>query len=335
MLAYRRGGSPNPARGDFKAGQVHLVVDGFEIIKDPLWGFLTLNIAQRETPAWYRRDVSRVLGSRAFLEIDDPGDGEIVIEQIRLTDQPLPPLPFNEILSEALSTAKPQTVEDVALVYQRALQKLLEALRNEELHGAPEVSEDRQSAAADLINWLLREESLGTIPVEPRKPSPQLESFANRRRELEARLPAPERTLAMTVGTPEDEHLLIRGNHKKPGEVVPRRFLEVFHGEHHPEATRLDLAARLTDGTNPLVPRVIVNRLWQHQFGRGLVSTPDDFGKMGQPPTHPELLDWLAGELLRGEWSLKRMQRLMVTSAAFRQSSRLGDDATETKDPGK
>jgi hypothetical protein len=78
----------------------------------------------------------------------------------------------------------------------------------------------------------------------------------------------------------------------------------------------------VTDPANPLTARVIVNRLWKHHFGEGLVRTPDDFGNQGQPPTHPELLDWLAGELVEGKWSLKRMHRLMVLSAAYRQSSR-------------
>jgi hypothetical protein len=220
----------------------------------------------------------------------------------------------------------------VALAYQRAMKDLVRAVREEAPRGTQVVAESHLRDAAELINWMLREESLGMIPVEIR-PSPNRAAFAERRRQFENSLREPKRTLAMTAGTPEDERLLIRGNPKKPGEIVPRRFLEVLHGDPDSEPTRLEIAKRLTDGSNPLVPRVIVNRLWLHQFGRGLVSTPDDFGKMGQPPTYPELLDWLASELLRGEWSLKRMQRLMVTSAAFRQSSRLGDARVEMKDP--
>ena len=328
FLAYRRGGSPNPLRGDFKAGQIHLIVDGFQIIKDPLYGMLTTHVAQRETPVWYRRDVRRFLGSRAYIEIEDLDDGEIVVEQIQLTDQGLPPQPFNEFISRPLAAAKIDTLADVANIYRQSLQKFLESLRTEERTGAPAVTESQQLAAADLINWLLREEALSN-------PTPANDDvqFAERRRQLEAAIPTPQRTMAITRGSPENEHLLIRGNHKKPGEEVPRRFLEVFHAEHHPGITREDLANQLADGTNPLPARVIVNRLWQHQFGRGLVSTPDDFGKMGQPPSHPELLDWLAAELITAKWSLKRIQRLLVTSHAFRMSSELGDSVTETHDP--
>src|SRR5262249_10485534 len=72
---------------------------------------------------------------------------------------------------------------------------------------------------------------------------------------------------------------------------------------------------------NPLTARVHVNRLWQHHFGRGLVATPGDFGRRGAPPTHPELLDWLAAELMRGGWGVKRIHRLLVTSATYRQGS--------------
>jgi hypothetical protein len=164
-------------------------------------------------------------------------------------------------------------------------------------------------------------------------PSEKAVAFAAQRRELEAALPQREFTLAMTAGTSENEHLLIRGNHKKPGDEVPRRFLTAFHGEHDPANDRLMLANDLLSQPNPLVPRVMVNRLWQHLFGRGIVPTPDDFGTMGQPPSHPELLDWLAGEFVRREWSMKQMQRLLVTTHAFRMSSQAADKAVEERDP--
>ncbi|MGB8854935.1 MAG: DUF1553 domain-containing protein, partial [Pirellulales bacterium] len=98
---------------------------------------------------------------------------------------------------------------------------------------------------------------------------------------------------------------------------------------------RAALARWLTDsdeGAGQLAARVIVNRLWQHHFGEGLVATPSDFGKQGDPPSHPELLDWLAGELIRGGWRLKPLHRLIVTSAAYRQSSGI-DPAKAAVDP--
>jgi Protein of unknown function (DUF1553) len=87
---------------------------------------------------------------------------------------------------------------------------------------------------------------------------------------------------------------------------------------------RTALAAWLTAASNPLTARVIVNRLWQHHFGRGIVATPSDFGVRGEPPSHPELLDWLASELIREGWRFKPLHRLMVTSATYCQTSKAG-----------
>jgi hypothetical protein len=96
---------------------------------------------------------------------------------------------------------------------------------------------------------------------------------------------------------------------------------------------RLALAAWLTQPENPLTARVMVNRLWQHHFGRGIVATPSDFGTRGDPPDHPELLDWLAGELIRNGWRLKPIHRLIVTSAAYRQASDVRDPRQQADDP--
>ena len=95
---------------------------------------------------------------------------------------------------------------------------------------------------------------------------------------------------------------------------------------------RLAFAKWLTGGAHPLAARVIVNRFWMHHFGRGLVETPADFGKLGARPSHPELLDWLADEFVRQGWSLKKLHRLILTSTAWRQSSRR-DPAKDSLDP--
>ena len=92
-------------------------------------------------------------------------------------------------------------------------------------------------------------------------------------------------------------------------------------GSTYSNATRATLARWLASPGNPLTARVQVNRLWQHHFGTGLVATPSDFGRNGQRPTHPELLDWLARRFVRDGWSLKQMHRLMMTSAAYRRAS--------------
>src|SRR5207248_1530713 len=87
------------------------------------------------------------------------------------------------------------------------------------------------------------------------------------------------------------------------------------------EPARLMLAKKLVEPSNPVVARVIVNRLWKHHFGEGLVRTPDDFGILGQAPSHPELLDWLAVELVKNGWSLKKMHRRMLLTSAYQMAS--------------
>ena len=90
---------------------------------------------------------------------------------------------------------------------------------------------------------------------------------------------------------------------------------------------RLELAGWIASKDNPLTARVMVNRTWLHHFGKGLVNTPNDFGTRGVPPTHPELLDWLASEFVRSGWSMKALHRLIMLSAAYRQASGTRPDA--------
>jgi hypothetical protein len=127
--------------------------------------------------------------------------------------------------------------------------------------------------------------------------------------------------------------LRIRGSYMSPGERVyaatPAFLSALSAGE---PANRLALAHWLVDDENPLTARVTVNRFWEQLFGRGLVLTSEDFGTQGEPPTHPELLDWLATTFIGQDWSMKKIQRLMVTSATYRQSSRV-DPARIERDP--
>jgi len=139
-------------------------------------------------------------------------------------------------------------------------------------------------------------------------------------------------TLAQAA-RPRRTHVLLRGDFRQPGsEVKPGtpRILPALEVNHEP--TRLDLARWLVSRENPLTARVIVNRIWQEYFGRGLVRTSENFGSQGEKPSHPELLDWLATRFMEERWSLKQVHRLIVTSATYRQSSRVRPDVV-TKDP--
>jgi hypothetical protein len=133
---------------------------------------------------------------------------------------------------------------------------------------------------------------------------------------------------------PRESHIMIRGDFLRPGARVVGgvpAFLPPL-GTPIEAPTRLDLARWLFDPANPLTARVTVNRMWQHFFGAGLVETENDFGTQGSRPSHPELLDWLASEMMHRGWSRKSLHRLIVTSATYRQSSVLRDDLRE-RDP--
>jgi cytochrome c553 len=149
---------------------------------------------------------------------------------------------------------------------------------------------------------------------------------------------APPRAMVLRdQQRPMEPRVFIRGNSGRPGPQVPRQFLEVVAGpERKPFAHgsgRLELGQAIVDRNNPLTARVIVNRVWQNHFGKGLVRTPGDFGVRGEAPTHPELLDYLALRLIDSGWSLKELHREIMSSAAYQQSS-VGDATTaKTVDP--
>ncbi len=145
--------------------------------------------------------------------------------------------------------------------------------------------------------------------------------------ELDASSPgAPPRAMALVDrADPHDTHIFIRGNSDNPGAEAPREFLEVLSGPDrkpfHQGSGRLELAEAIASRSNPLTARVLVNRVWLHHFGSALVATPSDFGLRSDPPTNPELLDYLAARFMEEGWSIKKLHRLIMLSAMYQQSS--------------
>jgi Protein of unknown function (DUF1553)/Protein of unknown function (DUF1549)/Planctomycete cytochrome C/NPCBM/NEW2 domain len=182
-------------------------------------------------------------------------------------------------------------------------------------------------------------------PVSAEPPdSPAKTALLDERRRLEAQLSEltkEENVYAVVSQQAPPTHLLKRGDPESPAEEVTPGALSVVQAisadlaaaEAPEQERRAALARWLTDPANPLVRRVAVNRLWHYHFGAGLVATPSDFGFNGDRPSHPELLDWLASELLEQRWSLKRLQRTILLSNTYQQSC-ASNPAAETSDRG-
>ena len=170
--------------------------------------------------------------------------------------------------------------------------------------------------------------------------SPKLDSLAQKYRQIEAGLALPRIVPGVAEGGGGyDQPVFARGDCNRPGEPVARRYLEVLSGSpNSPEkfagsgSGRLELAEKIASPANPLTARVMANRIWHHLFGAGLVRTVDDFGHVGDLPSHPELLDYLASRFVADGWSVKRLIRTIVLSRTFRASNQPSAAAKE-RDP--
>ncbi|HTM50612.1 MAG TPA: DUF1549 and DUF1553 domain-containing protein [Bryobacteraceae bacterium] len=168
------------------------------------------------------------------------------------------------------------------------------------------------------------------------------EAISKRMEELQEKMPEPlpaVYSMSDDMANKSPIHLLARGDYQNKGDSVGMRPLGVLLPDGAPELPpdvkqpRAELAGWITDPDNPLTARVMVNRIWHYHFGRGIVATPNDFGRMGVRPSHPELLDYLANEFVAGGFSVKKIHRLIVNSSAYRQSSSSANTAAAEKDP--
>ncbi|MBI1354916.1 MAG: DUF1553 domain-containing protein [Acidobacteria bacterium] len=223
-------------------------------------------------------------------------------------------------LAPLLST-DPAGPSELAAWYSQAVGQAVEAW-----------SEDHATAEqAALLDALVRAELLPNRLTALEDLRPLVAEY----RKLEAEIPVARRAPGVVDEGGDDQPLLIRGQHKRPGDPVPRRFLTALGGQPYddPRLARLRLAEAIACGDNPLAARVQVNRLWRQMFGDGIVRTEDNFGKLGEAPTHPELLDYLAGRYVAEGWSTKQLLRELATSRAYRMSS-LPSAAARERDPG-
>ena len=241
------------------------------------------------------------------------------------------------------ASAPKQKLERLRRPYkERLLEVKLEKLPAEiraEAKDALATPEDNRDAVQKFLVMKFQK----TLEVKPEEMtgalSPEHKAAATKLEEqiklLESyRRPTEKLQALWDVGPPPKMRLLQRGEVEAPGPPVQPGFLTILSppgksdlvkppdlkGES--SGNRLAMARWLTSRDHPLTARVIVNRVWQHHFGRGIVATPDNFGRQGSPPTHPELLDWLAVDFMDHGWGLKRLHKLIMTSTVYRQASR-------------
>ena len=184
---------------------------------------------------------------------------------------------------------------------------------------------DKEDAAVDAERRAFRPR---TATQEARRTLVQKEiQVRSRTAQLEINHPgAPARAMILQDRlVAYNSPVFIRGEAENKGPFVPRQFLEVLAGPGRQPfkngSGRLELAQAIISKTNPMTARVMVNRIWQHHFGEGFVTTPDDFGTQSVPPSHPELIDWLASRFMEDGWSVKKMHRLIMLSSTYQQSS--------------
>ena len=240
-----------------------------------------------------------------------------------LHDGPEPPRADLAHLRFLLSGSPPTSLADLAGRYAAAFDRALQAW-----------VEDR--ATDDDALWLDTFVRRELIHNEAGETSRLTELLAEYRR-IDATIGLPRIAPGIgESGTGYDQPQFVRGDCHRPGEPVPRRFLEVLAaGESAIPAGhsgRLELAEQIASPKNPLTARVMVNRVWHHLFGAGLVRTVDDFGHVGDLPSHPELLDWLAGRFVADGWSIKKLIRQIVLTDTF-QASNTASSAARDVDP--
>ncbi|REK21432.1 MAG: DUF1553 domain-containing protein [Planctomycetota bacterium] len=186
----------------------------------------------------------------------------------------------------------------------------------------------------------------GSLYLYDRQAADELKAMAEEAAAVRATKPPEEfvRALTEVPGQSPPTHFFFRGNYDQPQQeltpadltivslVTEDREIAAVDESRPTTGRRTELAEHLTSGRHPLVARVIVNRIWMHHFGRGIVATPGDFGTLGLPPTHPKLLDWLAAEFMSSGWSVKHVHRLILLSTAYRQALRV-DPQQDAEDP--
>jgi hypothetical protein len=298
------------------SGRALAAVDSHRAINGPLHGGLLTAFDAPSKPEnagdwrWIRHDLKDYLGHNLHVEFSPDKDGPFEVAMVVESDQAPPEPKPTHPLWKRVAPAE----------LHRAAQELLSAWMHL-VAGAPLSPE----AAADLSAIVSRSDLFPLASGPDTTLRAEIENYFNLQSKWTQRLSNPSRlAMASWEGNPVDDHLLIRGNASVPGDPAPRSFLTAIRSETNSAtsgATRIDLAKSTVAPGNPLFARVAVNRVWHHLFGKGIVPSVDNFGVLGLPPSHPELLDHLASEFATDGYSLKRLIKRIVLSRTYQQSS--------------
>jgi hypothetical protein len=278
---------------------------------------------------WQSQQVEElVAGRRCVVEIVDRSrEGHIAVDAIVFSDSKQPPPLSSAPSPRVLRMLQRPGIDSVPALVAAYADLFSAAAREDRL------SLENRWLASALVPFRSAE---GALEQAGGAEAARLRELRQRRGRASERLPESAFALVAREGTPGDARVHKGGSHRNLGEEVPRGFLGVIAGDEQPPAGRgsgrLALARWLASPDNPLTARVMVNRIWQHHFGDGLVASADNFGAMGRRPSHPELLDHLAGEFVRGGWSIKELHRLVLLSSSYRMSSRV-EPAHAAADP--
>ncbi|MFT5322963.1 MAG: hypothetical protein ACI8P0_000808 [Planctomycetaceae bacterium] len=301
---------------------VRLIIDGYVMdeYNGLLFGGCKFNV-NNPRMHWAKQggDVANFVGHRAHIEIYDEGDGWVVLDDVRLVERGQRTVEPVSPAIVTLADSKPDSFEAASRSF--ADQIVLSEDRDAIAGSLPETNE--------AFAWVM-----GNDLVSFGRDDKALTKLKSEAAAVESAIPAPRYVLAVVDGFSEDEHVFIRGSHKNLGDVVPRRLLTAIAGEKQEKLSsgsgRLELAKRLLDPSNPFPARVMANRIWHHLFGRGIVASTDNFGVLGQRPTHPELLDHLATQFVEGGWSVKKLIRSLMLTRTYQMDSKVNPAYVET-----
>ncbi|WP_339727290.1 PSD1 and planctomycete cytochrome C domain-containing protein [uncultured Gimesia sp.] len=286
---------------------VYACVDSHRLLFGPLHGSTLKKVTADKSgkPLLVLHDLSRYKGHRIHLEFTPIDKAPLEIYQIKHAAQ------FTEPGLTSVSLKSPQV--------QKAF--------TDAFHEFFDTPDKLTSQTVALINWILTHPDLFSEPNSPERLALKqgIEDYQAQRAKLKQAIQTKSQTaMAIMDGSAENDHVLIRGSHQNEGPLVERRFLEALNGispANIPGSGRLELAREINNPSNPLTHRVIVNRIWAHLFGRGIVPSVDNFGVLGERPSHPELLDFLAVKFLNEGRSLKQMIKYLVLTQTYQQAS--------------